>query len=562
MYIVKNAFKSITRNKLRNILIGVIVLIISVSACVSLSIQQAAEVAKQDTLSNLSVTAQISFDRKKAMEEMQQNGSSDNDNNSSSEKSFDRGKFDFDVLQGSSLSLDDYMKYTKALQKGDSYYYSGAVSLNATGDLLPYGTSEDDDSDSSSDSKSSDSKSDSNSNSNVPTPPDMPSDSGDSSRNGGGFGGMPFQVNQGDFSITGYSSYDAMLSMFGEDGSCKISDGEMFDETSEALECVISNELATYNNLKVGDTITLSNPKYEKETYKLKIVGIYTNSESSSEEDNRFKMNDPANNIYMNYTAFSKIIAASEKADNKTEDSDGNETSAVLSENLAFTYKFASVENYEKFSTKVYDLGLSDDYTVSSSDLKAYENSLTPLETLSGTAMWFFFIVLAVGGIILITLNIFNLRERKYEVGVLTAIGMKKAKVALQFVTEIFIVTFIALIIGTSVGAAVSVPVTNTLLQNQITSSQQSDSKVSKNFGFDGENGGPQGAPNMPGGEMNPFSKSTKAADYVDSVSSATNFLVILELVLVGLFLTIVASLAALISIMRYEPLKILSNRS
>ena len=70
--------------------------------------------------------------------------------------------------------------------------------------------------------------------------------------------------------------------------------------------------------------------------------------------------------------------------------------------------------------------------------------------------------------------------------------------------------------------------------------------------------------PGMPGGDskMNPFSKSSKAADYVDSVSSATNFLVILELVLVGLFLTIVASLAALISIMRYEPLKILSNRS
>ena len=558
MYIVKNACKSITRNKLRNILIGVIVLIISVSACVSLSIQQAAEVAKKDTLSNLSVTAQISFDRKKAMEEMQQKATAD-DSDSSGDKSFDRGNFDFDVLQGSSLTLDDYMKYTKALQNGDSYYYSGAVSLNATGDLLPYGTSEEDESDSSSSSKSSDSKS--SQNSNVPTPPNMPSGDSDSG-NGGGMGGMPFQVNQGDFTITGYSSYDAMLSMFGEDGSYKVSDGEMFDETSEAYECVISNELATYNNLKVGDTIKLSNPQYEKETYKLKIVGIYTNSDSSSEEDNRFRMNDPANNIYMNYNAFSKIIAASEKADNKTEDSDGSETSAALSENLAFTYKFASVENYEKFADKVYDLGLSDDYKVSSSDLQAYKNSLTPLETLSSTAMWFFFIVLVVGGIILITLNIFNLRERKYEVGVLTAIGMKKAKVAMQFVTEIFIVTFIALIIGTSIGAAVSVPVTNTLLQNQISSSQSSDSQVSKNFGFGNSdnNGGPHG---MPGdGEMNPFSRSTKAADYVDSVSSATNFLVILELVLVGLFLTIVASLAALISIMRYEPLKILSNRS
>lgn len=537
MYILKNALKSITRNKLRNILIGIIVLIISVSACVALSIQQAAEVAKQDTMSGLKVTAQISFDRKKAMEEM---------SSSSKSESTDRNKFDFDVLQGSSLTLDDYMKYTKAQSKEDGYYYSGAISLNATGDLLPYGTSEDNDSNSSN-SKNTDSSSDGNMLGQAPQ-----SDSGDNKA-----GGMPFQVNQGDFSITGYSSSDAMLSMFGEDGSCKITGGSMFAFSTSDYECVISNELATYNNLKVGDTIKLSNPKYEKETYKLKIVGIYTNSDSSSEENNRFKMNDPANNIYMNYTAFSKLISASEKAGNKTTDSDGNETSAALKENLAFTYTFADVDNYESFSKKVYKLGLSDDYKVSSSDLQAYENSLTPLNTLSSTAMWFFLVVLCVGGIILITLNIFNLRERKYEVGVLTAIGMKKAKVAIQFITEILIVTFIALIIGTSIGSAASVPVTNTLLANQISSSKSSDSKIKENFGLDRDESGP---PSDFGGAM--FNKNTTAAKYVDSVSSATNLYVILELALVGLFLTLISGLAALISIMKYEPLKILSNRS
>ena len=70
MYIIKNAVKSITRNKLRNILIGIIVLIISLSACVSLSIRQASEAAKEDTINSMNVTAQISFDRRKAMEEM------------------------------------------------------------------------------------------------------------------------------------------------------------------------------------------------------------------------------------------------------------------------------------------------------------------------------------------------------------------------------------------------------------------------------------------------------------------------------------------------------------
>ena len=549
MYILKNAVKSITRNKLRNILIGVIVLIISVSACVSLSIREAAEVAKEDTLSNLQVTGTISFNRQKAMEEMKKDTSSSS--SSSSSNKTDKSKFDFDILQGSSLKLSDYMKYTKALKSGDSYYYSGAVSLNATGSILPYGTSEDDD-------DSSSSKSDSSNNGFMQPPGDF----GDNNSQSNTPSRQPFQVNQGDFSITGYSSYKAMLSMFGDDGSYKITKGKMFDEESDALECIISNELATYNSLKVGDTIKLSNPEYEKETYKLKIVGIYKNSDSSSEENNRFRMNDPANNIYMNYNALSKIISKSAKANNKTTDSDGNKTSAKLTQNLAFTYTFKSVDNYNAFAKKVYKLGLSDKYSVNSSDLQQYENSLLPLNTLSNTAIWFFLIVLAVGGIILITLNIFNLRERKYEVGVLTAIGMKKAKVALQFVTEIFIVTFIALIIGTSIGAAVSVPVTNTLLSSQIQSSQSTGDSVKENFGFKpDDNNSSSNKPDF-GGPMSSMFGQSKAQNYVDSVSSATNLFVIMELILVGLFLTIIASLAALISIMRYEPLKILSNRT
>ena len=528
MYIIRNAIKSITRNKLRNILIGIIVLVIAVSACVALSIRQAAETTKTDTLNSMSVTGQISFDRTKAMQEM-------SENNENSSNGFDRGKFNFEAL-GTSLTLDDYMNYAEALQDGDSYYYSGSASLNATGDLLPYGTEE------SSDESSSESA--------ETNQPFNPAEGGKGAMGGSMMGKGMTMTAQGDFSITGYSSYDAMLSMFGADGSYSISDGEMFDEESDDMSCIISDELALYNNLSTGDKITLCNPDYEDETYTLTISGIYTNSDSSTEEG-RISMSDPANKIFMSYSSLSSIIEASEKADNKTEDDSGEESSAVLTEVLSFTYTFADVDSYNSFAQKVYDLGLSEDYTVSSNDLSAFESSLAPLETLSTTAMWFFIIVLIVGGIILVTLNIFNLRERKYEVGVLTAIGMKKAKVALQFLTEIFIVTFIAIIIGTAIGASVSVPVTNALLENQIASSQQSQDTLNEKFGME------------PGSaKADRFNFGVKTTNYVDSVSSATNIYVIIQLVLIGLFLTVIASLAALISIMRYEPLKILSNRT
>lgn len=522
MYIIKNAFKSITRNKARNILMGIIVLVIAIASCVALSIRQAAETAKEDTLDSLSITAQIAYDRSKAMSDMQSSGKGG------------KGNFDPSKLAGTTLTLDDYLNYTKAQNEGDSYYYTITASLNANDDLLPYGSTSSEDQEAS-----------------TPTPPYTGMNK-DPNRTNDKFS---FMV-KGDFSITGFSSYNAMISLFGEDGTYSITNGQMFDEESNDLTCIISDELAMYNELVVGDTITLVNPNNEEETYTLTISGIYTNS-SSSEGNKTFAMSDPANNIYMNYNALNSMIKSSEALGNTKTDDNGNETSTALTSQLNFTYTFANADNYYTFAEKVYDYGLSTDYLVSSTDISSYENSLTPLNTLSTMAGWFFLIVLTIGGIILIIFNIFNLRERKYEIGVLTAIGMKKHKVAMQFITELFVVTLITIVIGTSVGGAISVPVTNSLLANQIESAKASSNTINENFGFSKDTNINPGSNKMPGARP-----GTKPIAYVDSISSATNITVVLQLIAVGILLTIISGLAALISIMKYEPLKILSSRS
>ena len=68
MYILKNALRNIRRAKMRNLLIGVIVLVIATASCLGLSIRQAAVNAKKTGLENLSVTAQISLDRQSMMQ--------------------------------------------------------------------------------------------------------------------------------------------------------------------------------------------------------------------------------------------------------------------------------------------------------------------------------------------------------------------------------------------------------------------------------------------------------------------------------------------------------------
>ncbi|MGN1114699.1 MAG: ABC transporter permease [Oscillospiraceae bacterium] len=527
MYIIKNAWKSIIRNKGRNILMAVISLVIAISACISLSIREAAVKAKEQTLDNLTVSAQITFDRSSLMSKM--NSQTESTAGESTDKSTNREKFDMSKLSAASLTLDDYMKYTDLLSKDDSYFYTMEISLDGTADFIPYGNEEEDTSDEE--------------NKNMP---DMPG--GDKAPQSNG---NKAPQSSGDFSVTGYSSYDAMVSMFGSDGTYSIKDGEMFDESSDSYECIISDELAMYNDISVGDSITLVNPENTEESFAFKVKGIYTNSSSDS-GNSRFSHSDPANNIFTNTAALDKLVTASEKLNGSDSDS-----KAIRNE-IGFTYVLASADNYYTFEKAVNSLGIPENYVLTSADLSAYEESVTPLSTLETMTSWFFIIVLIIGAIILVVLNIFNLRERKYEVGVLTAIGMKKGKVAIQFICELFIITFSALIVGTAVGSVVSVPVANTLLEQQVEKTESANEEISENFGFKNPDSGEKSMSMKKG-----FNGSTASnVKYVDSVNSATDMTVILQLIIMGIVLTIISGLAAMISIMRYEPLEILSNRS
>lgn len=349
-------------------------------------------------------------------------------------------------------------------------------------------------------------------------------------------------------------------------GTSNVTDGEMFEEGTSDYNCVISDELAAYNSISVGDTINVINPNKEEETYELTVVGIYNNSQSTVTESNMMggfsSSNDPANQIYLSYNAIKSITtASSENATTSTDETTGIETTTALPEQNSGTYVFASVDDYNKFSEDVYDAGLSTDYTVSSNDITSYEASLVPLENLSDMAAYFLIVVLGIGAVVLIVLNIFNVRERKYEVGVLTAIGMKKFKVSLQFIFETLVITFISVLLGGMIGAAASVPVTNSLLKAQVEAQESSTNEQAQSFGLGGmsDNNAPSAPSDKKGGFTNNIGAAT--TDYVSKVSSATNITVLLQLLGIGICLTLVASAASVIFITRYDPLKILANR-
>ena len=565
MYIVKNALRSIGRSKGRNILIGIIVLVIGISACIGLSIRQAALSAKASALEGINITATISYDRAGQMGRI--GGQSGSGGGMPGGFSFDRSRFSSIMGSASSLTVDEYKKYAEAESVSD-FYYTLTAYFNGSDGFSPVSDEDGGDGENTESTDTIES-----------------AESGDKTGQGisgfPGMGGMQqfsgMFSSSGDFTVVGYSS-DIAMTEFANGTSSVLEGGAMFEEGTTELDCVISEELAIYNSLSVGDTIVITNPSLDTETYELKITGIYKSSQT-----NNFSMSflgksqDPANQIYMSANALQTILDKSEASSVKTtSETTGRETESKITGTVSATYTFATAKDYEKFDGQARELGLGDSYTISSSDLTAYENSLAPLDTLSTMAQWFLLVILIIGAVILVVLNIFNIRERKYEVGVLTAMGMKKGKVAVQFICEILVVTMIAVLLGAVIGGACSVPVTNALLQNQIETQKSQRSDVDSSFGRSVNFGGmPGNMPNMPSGTGfsfpgqsgdreidNPFEKAVNgAANYVSEVDSAMNLTVVLQMIGIGLLLTLIASASSVLFIMRYDPLKILSNR-
>lgn len=308
MYILKNAWRSISRAKVRNILIGVIVLVIATSSCVALSIREASGTAKEQYLEDMEVTAQISIDR----QSMMQGFSKD------SEDGFDREPMKDMLANQESLTLEELKTYAQADSVKD-FYYTGTTTVNTDDNweaVDTTGITEE-------------------------TEEETEDDKSGFSSIGGGRGGQmsgqkPGRMGmQGDATIVGYSSDSAMTGFVA--GTSTITDGQMFEENTQAYDCVISDELATYNELQVGDTITVVNPNNEEESYTLTIVGLYNNQESGMSQTGMMggfsTATDSANQIYMSYDALSLILEASEATAEATkQEDDETEVSALVNQ--------------------------------------------------------------------------------------------------------------------------------------------------------------------------------------------------------------------------------------
>lgn len=570
MFVLKNAWRSVVRNAGRNILIVVIVAVIAAAATVGLAIRNAAQTARETGLSSTTVTATIDMDRDKMMSAAQSSQSSSSD-----------GKPDKDAmrkaLDQSSLTLAEYKKYAKASSVPVTTYYTETTSVNGTDSFQPVETST---------SKSEKSSSSLSSSSSDSGSADARGGEGGPDGQGGQTGG-PGGMTSGDFSLVGFSS-DAAVSN-ASNGSFTMASGKVFGYGSSSDgKVIISQALAKFNGLKVGSTITVEDLSGSDSTYTLTVAGIYKNS-TSADTGSHGPMggtsSDPDNAIYTSVSTLKKLGLSTESTSTSDSSDSATQTSASRTQ-LGFSYVLGSKDDYETFASDVKKAGLDSNHKVSSADVENYESSLVPLDNLAKFALTLLIIVLAVGAAVLIVINLFNIRERKYEIGVLTTIGITKVKVVAQFVIELLIVTMAGIAIGVAGGAAASVPVSNQLLAQQVSSQESQASSQQAQFGRDADMPGAPGQSGQSDGSgqsgqsgrsdqsdqsvQKPSDQSSqrgprglgKAVEYVSTVNATVNFKIIGELVLIGIALTLVSALVGVVAIVRYEPLQILADRS
>lgn len=495
MYIFKNAFRNIFRNRGKNILIGVIILVITICTCVGLSIHKAGDNIVTTYKNTNPLAVSFNLDMR-------------NLRNTSDEK---KNSF-------TSLTVDDIKNYADSSLVKD-YYYTYETSLDSSSiaaiedNIRPDSNNDDNQNNYFSDKK------------------------------------IDKMESMGDFRITAYSNFTYLEDFF--NGTKKIVDGSMVTGSGNENEIVISKDLADENDLNINDNVSFSLSSDESITFNFTIVGIYEdNSLNKSSSFMQFNVLNGSNQIYANIETLEDIL----------EKQGDDNTKLVASNGLTAKFYLNHNDDLDLFEQEVREKGLSDYYSVTTNESEILE-VLKPIQNISSFSFNFLIVIIIIGVVVLCVINFLNIRDRKYEIGVLRAIGMSKLKVTSQLVLEIFCVAILSLVLGTGIGYCVSQPITNKMLENEINSYTTKTEEMDENFGRGDMQKPSQDILGDSSSRDNKNNMKATHLDYVSSLKVKIDAITILEVFGIGIFITVLSGSIASIFVNKYNPNKILQNR-
>ena len=255
-------------------------------------------------------------------------------------------------------------------------------------------------------------------------------------------------TQSGTYSLVGVSDKQAESTL--PHGPFVLDQGKGLDYASQNASgtqtVLISKQMAQANKLKVGDTLTIKDPRQQDQQVKLTISGTYHYRKAVDQAANRA--------IYTAYPTFAMLglDAASKPGD------PGHE--------LLVAFVLDSPSTYQKFIKELRKDGLkASQYDIDSPSLKDYQRRMEPVHRAADQARTTIILVCLLGGLILLGCLFLMLRNRANEIGMAITIGVHKARLGWQFALETLLLTLPGLVLGLVLGAAISRPLGRSLFR-------------------------------------------------------------------------------------------------
>ena len=211
--------------------------------------------------------------------------------------------------------------------------------------------------------------------------------------------------------------------------------GKMIEAT-DIHKIMIHEELASKNQLNLGDTITLDviqQETGEKKKVDYEIVGIF--SGKKQETYTGLTSDFSENTVFTDYQSIHQLFSS--------------ESGEVVTGLNIFA---SSSEELQKMKQAIEALPFNWEEFVIEDQKQDFDDILESITGLQNMVQWMTVGILIAGAVVLSLMLMLSVRERIYEIGILLSIGIHKAWIIGKFFVELFLLTIPAIFVSLALG--------------------------------------------------------------------------------------------------------------
>ncbi|MBQ4343834.1 MAG: ABC transporter permease, partial [Erysipelotrichaceae bacterium] len=295
-------------------------------------------------------------------------------------------------------------------------------------------------------------------------------------------------------------------------------DGRMYtqDEIDDAEHvCLITDTLAEYNNLRVGDTIEISfespanmNSSHswyaelgiteEDVKMELEIIGIFNNTKEADPTAENFdwmsKYESPENIVLMPDSVYAEYqYNISLKSwdhykemwpdDEYYQNDDNRPTMDSILSKSSVTLLLNDPLDVDDF-VEQYEASLEGQYRIVDANNETFKQLARPLDTLTLFASLIVGLVLVNAVVIITLVTALTLKTREYEIGVLLSQGVSKLMIVAQFFVELALVAVIGFTLSVASGTLIAGKVGEEVLEYQVEFSGLNETEEEDDYNY------------------------------------------------------------------------------